>query len=176
MIFFDLANRFDVSLVYCGYKVEKSEFWDVVGEVRYHYRTSHHAVESIAEQLERLLEKDVRVSQRQEEIMHLVDFWSDIMSPESESKQLVRLQLYDFDDFYSFRVLEPRYYFENQVADEVGVERHSYDGRVDVSEPDDSIERVVELQQSEHYFLVPILSKDDLMDVYRDPDHPANPL
>jgi len=164
-----------MSLVYQGYKVEKSEFWDTVGEVRDIYRTSHHAVESISEQIETLLEKDVEGSKRIEEISNLVDFWADVLSPDSESDQLVRLQLYDLDDFFSFRVLEPRFYFANEVAHKVGVETHSHDGRTDMSEPDDAIKRVVGLQEQERYFIVPILSKEDLMNVYWNPDHPANP-
>jgi len=165
-----------MSLVYQGYKVKKSEFWDVVGEVRDHYRTSHHAIESISEQIESLLEKDVESSQMREEIRHLVDFWTDVMAPGSDREELVRLQLYDFDGFYSFRVLESGWYFGNKVADTVNVEPHRHDGRSDFSKPDDDIEKVVKMQEREHYFLVPILSESDLLDVYWNPNHPANPI
>jgi hypothetical protein len=173
-----------MSLVYYGCKVNKDDFWNVVEDIRETYRENHLAMKEARNTVDHFIENpddfDHDSTNVISEIREIAKEEADHATEGKDfsSKDLVRLQVYDLGDYWTFRILEPGYFFFNEIASEVGVhdddveeiEDLSYDGRTDVTEKEEEnlpdVERVVEMQRKNEYFLVPALSTDDIRDVY----------
>ena len=162
-----------MSLVYHGYRVNKDEFWDVVDEIREVYIDEHFSMEPVHQLCESIEEGDVEGSMHKlsDLIDAAVEYMRGIKEYESEIN-LVRLQIYDINDNeYTFRVLEPGFFFSNVVYEEIdALERLHYDGRTDITDEEREVkplvDKVVDLQEANRYMLVPVLSSGDLFDVY----------
>jgi hypothetical protein len=161
-----------MSLVYHGYRVDKEDLWDAVEQIREIYRNEHPSVNIINEAIDNLDPDTEDVYDTMSELVDVfVDRHSEGMETDFFFRDFIRLQVYDLGDELTFRVLEPGYFFGNEVSNRIDqIERLYYDGRSDITEEEKStkplVDRVVELQEQDRYMTIPVLSYDDLNDIW----------
>lgn len=89
---------------------------------------------------------------------------------------IMQLQIFDInEDEYAIRVLEKGYYFYNNAKEFSALDPLDYDTRTDLTEAEkenkETVHHINDLINDQHYFLVPIVTKDELEEIYWDEAH-----
>lgn len=155
--------------------MDKGDLWDVVEQARSHYQEHHYSVKALEELVDEWSESNRELDALFDEAADVVDtFMSrvDSQTVDCSSSSYCRLQLYELnEDEYAFRVLEPDYFFHNELGNDIEeIERLDYDGRTDITEEEEEIEdevmHVVDMQRERKYMTVPIFQRQDMDDVW----------
>lgn len=136
-----------MSTVLYAYKVHKSDFWNVFDDIREYYKSNYIILGALK-------------AAKNEGYFDTMKMLKSFFAEETINRQDTRLQLFDFEDCWIFRVLEPGYYFMNN-SHEFNIELIQYDNRTDVPPEDKPNELIADqidmMIDSGHYFLVPLI-------------------
>lgn len=177
-----------MGLKFHGYQVDKSDFWEAVDEIRDVYFDEYPATEAIRELIDTFIENPEDFDHDSTNLLEKMSEFEDVFADRAigyredyKREKLVQLQVYDLgEDSYVFRVIEPDYFFDNAVAEQLGGNHQgepgplepfwysgtTMEGEVPSGDPKEAVEEIADLQEKKRYFLVPILEVDDLSDVY----------
>ena len=150
-----------MSTVFYGYKVETQNLWEVLDRIRDYYKRVHFIYRIKVDRNEKDLEDENIRKEFLESLRNM------LFKKEFADNVNVDLQLFNFDDFYIFRILESGYQFMNSGYKAVTLDYPDsiypvfYDDRTDI--PDNDLENKVlvdeidGLVRQKHYFMVSIV-------------------
>jgi len=142
-----------------NYRIAKWRWWYLATTCREFYKDNH----PISLALTKLASGNPSYSQFSKTVNELTT---------GNESWTVELQLFDEGDTWLIRVLEQGYFFHNHWTEwnHLGLEAVTYDNRSDVPPEDEKNAAVAQWVDEKilaaEYFLYPLLSREDLMDLY----------